>query len=823
MAKLPRIPQKVFASQAGTNQVAVFGSLAAGSPQLSSDPTLIQSLPEFLEGWYSAVVAGNSPTIEDTNALFLLLTRQLAYMFQQGIPEYDAQTLYYESSFVQSGGTVYRAIYGSPEGFDGVAPPNGSYWTVFGQSGSDVAAVWGQITGNIADQTDLQTELAEAGSTAVWGNVTGTLADQSDLQAALDAKAPLADPTFTGSQVALTGTQDLIWSGVGSTGGNIGVRTGQTSGTDRRPINAFIRNHLVVGNVLGLNPPYGLNNTLIPGTGLVGDIANAGAYFGANSFWGNGSESQTFYGFGKDPSGNNVPAFVNLATSGSNFEVMFSLLRRTAARIDYLRFGQGDMQFMAGSNAHLTWYTDGAGRIGSPGGSRPDAIYAKSFLGLGSSVWPAPTGLELAQFAKGDGTWSTPTTNAIQDSPLTGTYSGAVYVGSSCTLSGATTILGDLYVDGDLTNPGGYALTVKGDLRVIGALNFTTTGDLDAQGDLTVDGDLYLGADSEFKPNKDQAPALIVGGSILSTKATLGSPYDILAFDGSGKNAGAAPRGNGLSIIVHGDSFMVSYNLNGASTTWTNGGTLFVYGTLLGNATARGGDRGAGPGTAGAGGYIYATRLLQWDANIPFDVSGGSRSANDGIAGGPAGTVEVYDLVGVPPSAGDHIVVDARGGNGRSVIPTGGGAGGAGGSLILYGTWTHGQVYLNGGEDANGVEPGGDGGSVSGRGNVQGGAYLNMEGGAGSVQGASGSAEFWGNCNFQDVIGDTLTIHGILTSSLGGAVGTVVIDTLSRLGSLGVANAQAAAVAVGTLTKKIEVFDQNGSSLGFVPVYDSIT
>ncbi len=37
---------------------------------------------------------------------------------------------------------------------------------------------------------------------AVWGYITGTLSDQTDLQSALDAKAPTASPTFTGTVTA---------------------------------------------------------------------------------------------------------------------------------------------------------------------------------------------------------------------------------------------------------------------------------------------------------------------------------------------------------------------------------------------------------------------------------------------------------------------------------------------------------------------------------------------------------------------------------------------------------------------------------------------
>jgi hypothetical protein len=44
------------------------------------------------------------------------------------------------------------------------------------------------------------------GTSAAWGAITGTLSTQTDLQAALDAKAPLANPTFTGTPAAPTVT-----------------------------------------------------------------------------------------------------------------------------------------------------------------------------------------------------------------------------------------------------------------------------------------------------------------------------------------------------------------------------------------------------------------------------------------------------------------------------------------------------------------------------------------------------------------------------------------------------------------------------------------
>lgn len=46
-------------------------------------------------------------------------------------------------------------------------------------------------------------ELGPGGSSD-WGDIGGTLSDQTDLQAALDAKSPIASPTFTGTPAAPT-------------------------------------------------------------------------------------------------------------------------------------------------------------------------------------------------------------------------------------------------------------------------------------------------------------------------------------------------------------------------------------------------------------------------------------------------------------------------------------------------------------------------------------------------------------------------------------------------------------------------------------------
>lgn len=111
MAKLTRFLQKQFASAAGLNQIGKFGSLAAGTPQYTTDADEVQDLSNFLGGWYDAIVGNNAPAIQDMNGLFFLAFRQLAYLFQAGIAEYNSETTYYIGSVVStSSGTYYQSI-----------------------------------------------------------------------------------------------------------------------------------------------------------------------------------------------------------------------------------------------------------------------------------------------------------------------------------------------------------------------------------------------------------------------------------------------------------------------------------------------------------------------------------------------------------------------------------------------------------------------------------------------------------------------------------------------------------------------------------------
>lgn len=101
MARITRKQQKIFAESATNN--GVFGSLQASDPTISSDPDTIQGRPAFANGWDDATYSAEKlPPLEEFQALQYLFSRQLAYLFQDGIPEWNASTTYYKGSLVKT-------------------------------------------------------------------------------------------------------------------------------------------------------------------------------------------------------------------------------------------------------------------------------------------------------------------------------------------------------------------------------------------------------------------------------------------------------------------------------------------------------------------------------------------------------------------------------------------------------------------------------------------------------------------------------------------------------------------------------------------------
>lgn len=111
MANLPRKLQQIFGgSIPAAGNIAKFGSLAAGSPAYSLDPDEIQTA-RWLQAFGAALINAPgglaSPALQDMNAALFLITRQLAYIFQKGMPDWITDEVYYIDDFVKVGGVVF--------------------------------------------------------------------------------------------------------------------------------------------------------------------------------------------------------------------------------------------------------------------------------------------------------------------------------------------------------------------------------------------------------------------------------------------------------------------------------------------------------------------------------------------------------------------------------------------------------------------------------------------------------------------------------------------------------------------------------------------
>lgn len=101
MPKITRKQQKVFAVNAQNN--GVFGSLQANDPVHSQDPDVIQSRTAYSNGWNDATYSAEKlPPLEEFQALQYLFSRQLAYLMQEGIAEWDTNTTYYKGALVKA-------------------------------------------------------------------------------------------------------------------------------------------------------------------------------------------------------------------------------------------------------------------------------------------------------------------------------------------------------------------------------------------------------------------------------------------------------------------------------------------------------------------------------------------------------------------------------------------------------------------------------------------------------------------------------------------------------------------------------------------------
>lgn len=145
MPKIERKTQKIFGGNADSDQLAVFGTMITGTPVYNDDIETLQS-EAYTEGWQAAVAANEAPFMEEMNGVQYGFSKQLAYLFQQGIAEWDAGTTYYLNSFCQVGGVIYKSMQDENINHSPADDTEGTYWSPLetgggGSSGLEVGDI----------------------------------------------------------------------------------------------------------------------------------------------------------------------------------------------------------------------------------------------------------------------------------------------------------------------------------------------------------------------------------------------------------------------------------------------------------------------------------------------------------------------------------------------------------------------------------------------------------------------------------------------------------------------------------------------------------
>lgn len=112
MARLTRQTLIQFGSSGGSSNFGQFGSQAASAPVTTKNIATLQSLAAWGAGWQNAVALGQAPYLQDMNGWMYVHSYEACYIFQDGIPEWDAGTTYYIGAVVKNlGNSGYVEYY----------------------------------------------------------------------------------------------------------------------------------------------------------------------------------------------------------------------------------------------------------------------------------------------------------------------------------------------------------------------------------------------------------------------------------------------------------------------------------------------------------------------------------------------------------------------------------------------------------------------------------------------------------------------------------------------------------------------------------------
>ena len=119
MTKIERKTQKIFGVNAPSDDIAVMGSFKSGTPVYTDDIAKLQNTA-YEEGYASSLVMNAAPFMEEQNSIPYVLSKQLAYTFQEGIPEYDENTTYYTNSICKVTNKLYISKTDDNQGYNPV-------------------------------------------------------------------------------------------------------------------------------------------------------------------------------------------------------------------------------------------------------------------------------------------------------------------------------------------------------------------------------------------------------------------------------------------------------------------------------------------------------------------------------------------------------------------------------------------------------------------------------------------------------------------------------------------------------------------------------
>lgn len=164
MAKLARVTQKIFAGNAQPTDTAVFGTMKTQTPQYTGDIAQLMSNPAFLQGWGSAVEENFAPFMEEMTGVQKVFSQQIAYLLQDGIPEYDPGTTYYIGSVVRSGNSWYESIV---DNNTGSAVTDTSKWVLLFNGKNFIEGIPNWYNGTIYAKGSITKTLTE-GNVILW-------------------------------------------------------------------------------------------------------------------------------------------------------------------------------------------------------------------------------------------------------------------------------------------------------------------------------------------------------------------------------------------------------------------------------------------------------------------------------------------------------------------------------------------------------------------------------------------------------------------------------------------------------------------------------